>query len=82
MPEDGLAKIFGYLHVNKTAMLYEATVQTWILMIGSVEKLNGRQSCPAKIGTGGNIWQSRASLLAVMKAPDASRTGWATARVL
>ena len=27
VPEDGLAKIFGYLHVNKTATLYEATVQ-------------------------------------------------------
>ena len=38
-------------------------------MIGSVEKLNGRQSCLAKIGTGGNILRSRASFLPLMAAP-------------
>ena len=38
-------------------------------MIGSVEKLNGRQSCLAKIGTGGNILRTRASFLHLMAAP-------------
>ena len=51
-------------------------------MIGSVEKLNGHQSCPAKIGTAGNIHSSRATFLPVMVAPDASRTGWARALAL
>ena len=30
VPEDGLAKVSGYLHVNKKFLLYEATVRKWI----------------------------------------------------
>ena len=38
-------------------------------MIESVEKLNGRQFCPAKVGTGSNIRSSRAFLLPVNLQP-------------
>ena len=30
LPDDGIAKISGYLHVNKTGKLAEAVVRTWI----------------------------------------------------
>ena len=30
LPEDGIAKIYGYLHVNKRSQLTEAAVRTWI----------------------------------------------------
>ena len=40
LPEDGIAKISGYLHVNKTSQLPEAAVREWIVddrIIGEVE---------------------------------------------
>ena len=83
MPDEGLAKISGYVHVSKTSRLYESAVRTWILD----DRINGEiewtPDLPGKNGdwnlSGSNIRSSRASLLPVMAAPDASRTGWATA---
>ena len=31
LPDEGLEKISGYVHVNKTSCLYESAVRTWIL---------------------------------------------------
>ena len=49
VPDDGLAEISGYLHVNKASRMYESAVRTWIAVwtwiLESVVKLNGRLSC-------------------------------------
>ena len=40
VPDEGLVKISGYLHVDKASRLYETTVLTWILderIIGEIE---------------------------------------------
>ena len=30
LPDNGIAEIFGYLHVNKRSLLYDTSVRTWI----------------------------------------------------
>ena len=40
VPDEGLVKISGYLHVDKASRLYETTLRTWILdeqIIGEIE---------------------------------------------
>ena len=44
VPEDGLAKVSGYLHVNKKFLLYEATVQKWTIDRGGRNRSGGAKS--------------------------------------
>ena len=76
VPDKDLAKISGYVHVNKASRLYESAVRTWILDDRISGKIEWTLVCQANMGTGSNTRSSRESLLpvnlqAVMMAPDA-----------
>ena len=81
-PQNSLGKTSGYLHVNKTATLTEAAVQTWIID----DQINGEVKWSPGLSRGNGNWKQRSiinSIFAACKAggsanaPGASRTGWA-----
>ena len=59
VPDEGLAKISGYVHVNKASRLYGSAVRTWILDDRISGEIEWTPVLPGKMGTGGNIHPSR-----------------------
>ena len=55
MPEEGLAQISGYVHVNKKFKLREASVQTWLFDERISGEIEWRPVLPGKTGTRSNI---------------------------
>ena len=68
----------GQLNMGEIAYKFDQTIWKFVSMEDSnrsVDKLNGRQSCPAKIGSGGKIRSSRLDPLIKTRQKAAGRRG-------